>query len=237
MKNDLDLMINLSSDFGIDIDVHQAELLYKYYAMLIDWNTKINLTSITDFKEVIIKHFIDSLSLVKYYDLAKVDSIIDVGTGAGFPGIPLKIIYPHLNMTLLDTLNKRIIFLNNVINELELTGIVAIHGRAEDVSREKRYREMYDVCVSRAVANLSSLMELCTPFVKVGGLFISYKSEKASEEIEIASNAFNVLNCNLENNIEFSMIDNKRSLLFIKKNSSTPAKYPRKAGTPVKSPL
>jgi len=237
MKNNLDLMIKLFSDFGIDINNNQAELFYKYYELLIEWNSKINLTAITEYEDVIVKHFIDSVSLSKHYDLNSVESIIDVGTGAGFPGIPLKILFPHLKVTLLDTLNKRIIFLNKVIDELNLQSIETIHGRAEDVSHETEYREKYDICISRAVANLSSLMELCTPFVKNNGFFISYKSEKSNEELQLASNAFVLLNCVLDNQKEFLINGNKRSLLFIRKTDFTPKKYPRKAGTPVKNPL
>ena len=170
------------ASFGIILDKRQMCQFMKYYELLVEWNSFMNLTSITEFDEVCKKHFVDSVSLCKAMDLHQPLSLIDIGTGAGFPGIPLKIVFPELKITLLDSLGKRVKFLNEVISQLELTDIEAIHGRAEDYAKPDQLREKYDLCVSRAVANLSTLSEYCLPFVKVGGFFISYKSEKITEE-------------------------------------------------------
>lgn len=209
-----------------------------YYELLVEQNKVMNLTAITDYEEVLKKHFIDSLSLVKAYDLSKSVSVIDVGTGAGFPGVPLKIAFPNLQVTLLDSLNKRISFLNSVIDALGLNEIEAIHGRAEDFARNS-LREKYDLCVSRAVANLSTLSEYCLPFVKVGGQFISYKSEKIAEEKIAAQNAISILGGKVAAQMEFTLPDSDiyRNLFVIEKVKATPKKYPRKAGLPGKEPL
>lgn len=233
----------------LNIQLHEKQLcqFMVYYELLVEWNQVMNLTAITDFEEVCKKHFIDSLSLVKAFagneksdfDINIITNVIDIGTGAGFPGIPLKIAFPNLKITLLDSLNKRVNFLQNVISELELTGIEAAHGRAEDFAKQENHREQYDLCVSRAVANLSTLSEYCLPYVKIGGRFISYKSEKLAEEKTKAEKAISVLGGKFENQIEF-MIPNSdihRSLLVIYKCSDTPSKYPRKAGLPEKKPL
>ena len=200
-----------------------------------------NLTAITEFHEVLKKHFVDSLSLVKAIpDLVeKSYSVIDVGTGAGFPGIPLKIVFPNLKVTLLDSLNKRIKFLNEAVRELKLEDVVLIHGRAEDFSKPEKKRESFDLCVSRAVANLSTLSEYCIPFVKKGGYFISYKSERLSEEFDSAKKAIQVLGGKYERQVEFNLpnSDIYRNLVVIKKEKSTPLKYPRKAGLPSKEPI
>lgn len=223
--------------FGINLSDDQLDQFYRYYEMLIDWNEKINLTSITDFDEVLQKHFLDSLSIGRMISQDSSLSIIDIGTGAGFPGIPIKIAFPDTNITLMDSLNKRIHFLNEVIDELKLDGIEAIHGRAEDFAKEGLLREKYDICVSRAVANLSSLCELCLPYVKVGGIFVSYKSEKAMEEIKMSQNAVSVLGGNNISYDEFTLSETFRVLVKIEKTGPTPLKYPRKAGTPIKKPL
>lgn len=220
-------------------DLEKQEQFNKYYDLLIDWNNKINLTAITDKDEVWLKHFEDSVSIDQIIDMNSVESIIDIGTGAGFPGIPLKIMYPHLKVTLLDSLNKRINFLNTVIDELELENVLTIHGRAEDFGHDEIYREKYDMCVSRAVANLNSLSELCIPFVKVGGRFVSYKSEKAEEEMHSAANAISLLGGAESKCLDVSLSDSSynRKVIIINKVSSTSMKYPRKAGIPVKKPL
>ena len=198
-----------------------------------------NLTAITEFQEVIIKHFFDSLALVNAVDLRKTESVIDIGTGAGFPGIPLKIAYPHLKITLLDSINKRIKFLNEVIQKLNLRDIETIHGRAEDFAKQAVYREQYDLCVSRAVANLSSLSEYCLPYVKVNGQFIPYKSGNIDEEVKEAKKAIHIMGGNVEKIFHFRLLDTdmERSLVAIKKMKSTPKKYPRKAGLPTKEPI
>ena len=191
------------------------------------------------YDEVMKKHFIDSVSLIKAYDVSKSSTLIDVGTGAGFPGLALKIAYPNLQVTLLDSLNKRILFLNAVIEKLGLKGITALHGRAEDFAKPDKLRESFDLCVSRAVANLSTLSEYCLPFVKVGGKFISYKSEKIAEELPAAENAIFVLGGKEGEQISFLLPDSDiyRNLFVIEKIKKTPKKYPRKAGLPAKEPL
>ena len=223
--------------YGYSPTDYQISSFERYYELLITWNEKINLTAITEYKEVFIKHFLDSVSIIKAYDMSEVSSVIDVGTGAGFPGIPIKIMFPHINVTLLDSLNKRLNFLNEVINELSLENIYTVHGRAEDIAKEKDHREKYDLCVSRAVANLSTLSELCIPFVKVGGSFVSYKSEKATDEITNAGKAIQLLGGSFKKRIDFDLDGNNRTFIIIDKISSTTKKYPRKAGTPAKEPL
>lgn len=238
----LEKMNGLKEDaliFGIHLSDEQLSQFYSYYQILIEWNEKINLTAITDFDEVIKKHFLDSLSIGRIIDQNENISILDIGTGAGFPGIPIKIAFPNTNITLMDSLNKRVKFLNEVINTLELKKIEAIHGRAEDFSKKGMLRENFDICVSRAVANLSSLSEFCLPYVKVGGKFISYKSEKALEELESSKNAISILGGGNVSCDEFILpgTDFNRTFIIINKVKETPGKYPRKAGTPVKQPL
>ena len=226
-------------ELNISLDKRQMCQFLQYYELLVEWNSFMNLTAITDYDEVIKKHFVDSLSLVKAIDLTKEIKVIDIGTGAGFPGIPLKIAFPNLKITLLDSLNKRIKFLNEVIDKLELKDISAIHGRAEDYAKDKNYRQSYDLCVSRAVANLSTLSEYCLPYVKTGGKFISYKSEKITDEMNAAKNAIKILGGNVSGQVEFVLPDSDiyRNLFIIDKIKDTPIKYPRKAGTPSKEPL
>ena len=219
-----------------DIQLKQFD---QFYQMMIEKNKVMNLTAITREDEVIRKHFVDSVSCVKVCDVDKVTSVIDIGTGAGFPGIPLKIVYPDIHFLLVDSLKKRIAFLEDVIQALNLKKISAVHARAEDLARDKKFRSHFDLCVSRAVANLSTLTEYCIPFVKVGGYFISYKSQKGREESEMAANCFRTLGCSLEEAFEFQLEgeDAERLLLKIKKNRKTPKTYPRKRGVPSKNPL
>lgn len=228
-------------EFQIDISKEQINQFIRYYEILVEWNSFMNLTAITDFDEVIKKHFVDSVSLVKALpDIREKEyTLIDIGTGAGFPGIPLKIIFPHLKILLLDSLNKRISFLNEVIGKLELSETDAVHGRAEDYAKKKEFRESFDICVSRAVANLSTLSEYCIPFVKQNGFFVSYKSEKISEEFDSASRAIKILGGSYERHVEFYLPDSDiyRNLLVIKKEKTTPSRYPRKAGLPSKEPI
>ena len=229
---------------GIELTKEQIDQFLLYYELLVEWNSFMNLTAITEYDEVMKKHFVDSLSLVKAYNLDDRLSkghvkLIDVGTGAGFPGLPLKIAFPGLQVTLLDSLNKRVNFLNEVIGQLGLKNIRAIHGRAEDFARQENDRESYDLCVSRAVANMSTLCEYCLPYVKCGGSFISYKSEKTSEELERAGKAISLLGGKLEYQTEFYLPDSDiyRNLVEIRKVKNTPGKFPRKAGLPAKEPL
>jgi 16S rRNA (guanine527-N7)-methyltransferase len=225
--------------FGISLDDTQIEQFLIYYELLVEWNSFMNLTAITEFDEVCIKHFIDSLSLCKCIDCNNELSLVDVGTGAGFPGIPLKIAFPKLKVTLFDSLGKRVKFLNEVIEKLGLVGIEAFHGRAEDFAKLDMMREKFDICVSRAVANLSTLSEYCLPYVKTGGFFVSYKSEKIYDELQNANNAINILGGVVDRQEEFILpnTDIYRNLVVIKKLKSTPKKYPRKAGVPSMEPL
>ena len=217
----------------------QKEQFDRYYDMLVEWNKVMNLTGITDYDEVNLKHFTDSLTIVRVEDMSSVDTLIDIGTGAGFPGIPIKIVFPHIKVVLLDSLNKRLKFLNSVIKELEIESVETLHGRAEDHARNVKYREKFDLCVSRAVANLSTLSEYCIPFVKIDGHFISYKSGASDEEIKQAGRAVQMLGGKMEKTDKFLLPDTDmgRTLIQIRKVKKTPGKYPRKAGIPGKEPL
>lgn len=241
MKKDFSQLKKDLNEFGIELTAEMEEKFLLYYNMLIEWNSFMNLTAITDFDEVLKKHFTDSVSLIRAIpDLGeKKYRMIDIGTGAGFPGIPLKIVFPNISVVLLDSLNKRVNFLKEVISKLQLTDITAVHGRAEDFAQNKEYRESFDLCVSRAVANLATLSEYCLPFVKKNGRFISYKSEKVSEEFEVSGKAISVLGGEYENQVTFELPDSDiyRNLFVIKKKSATPGKYPRKAGLPSKEPI
>lgn len=227
------------NELDITLSDLQKEQFDRFYELLTEWNKVMNLTGITEYEEVNEKHFVDSLAVVKSVDIAQVQTVIDVGTGAGFPGIPLKIVFPHLKVTLLDSLNKRIKFLNTVIDELGLEEISTIHGRAEDYAKQTDYREKYDLCVSRAVANLSTLSEYCIPYIRVGGIFVSYKSGEIEEELEHAKKAVKILGGRLENTVKFTLPGSEisRSFVKIRKEKNTAKKYPRKAGMPAKEPL
>ena len=229
--------INDLKAIGIELSDEQLEQFLTYYEMLIEKNKVMNLTTITDFDEVLEKHFEDSLSLIQAVDLEKSQTVIDLGTGAGFPGIPLKIAFPNLQITLADSLNKRILFLDDVIRELGLTGIDTVHGRAEDLAKNSDYREKFDLCVSRAVANLSTLSEYCLPFVKIGGKFISYKAGECDEEVAASKSSVFLLGGKISDIKKFELGESGRAFVIIDKVSGTPKKYPRKAGLPSKEPL
>lgn len=237
--NGKELLIDGIEKIGLEISEEQANQFMKYYEMLIETNKVMNLTAITELDEVIIKHFIDSLLVAKKINVNNFDSLIDVGTGAGFPGIPIKIMFPEIRVVLLDSLNKRLKFLNNVIDELGLESIETVHGRAEDIARKEEFREQYDLCVSRAVANLSTLSEYCIPFIAKNGKFISYKSSISSEEIQNAKSAIKILGGTIveEKTVHLPCSDMDRTFVVVNKTNNTGKKYPRKAGTPSKEPL
>jgi len=226
-------------ELGIKQDQNQLERFHKFYQLLIEWNKVMNLTGITEYEDVVEKHFVDSLSIIKAIDLSRIHTVIDVGTGAGFPGIPLKIAFPHLRVVLLDSLNKRIKFLDEVISQLGLTEICTIHGRAEEYARKEEYREQFDLCVSRAVANLSTLSEYCLPYIQVGGMFVPYKSGEIDDEVEQSKKAVRILGGNIKKVMKFELpgTDIHRSFVLIHKEQHTQKKYPRKAGIPAKEPL
>ncbi|MBQ0037034.1 MAG: 16S rRNA (guanine(527)-N(7))-methyltransferase RsmG [Firmicutes bacterium] len=245
-NNKAKYLSDVLSESNIILSDIQIEQFINYYDLLVEWNEKINLTSIVEFEDVCIKHFLDCLSIIKAFDSLdnlysyfNGKSLVDVGTGAGFPGIPLKILLPNLSVTLIDSLDKRVKFLNEVISKLSLNDIVAYHGRVEDLAIDSQFRERFDYATARAVASLPVLCEYCLPFVKVGGYFISYKSEKAEAELNLSANALSILGGTFDRDVSFSLndTDNSRTILFIEKTSFTPDKYPRKAGKPVKKPL
>lgn len=237
MNYNLEKFKNGLQEFQIEVSKEQIDQFIRYYELLVETNKIMNLTAITEFDEVIEKHFLDSLSICKIQKLNQSIKIIDIGTGAGFPGIPIKIIFPEVHMVLIDSLNKRIRFLDEIISALHLKNVEAVHGRAEAMGRMKDYREQFDLCVSRAVANLSSLSEYCLPFVKEGGKFISYKSGDIDEEAEQAKKAISVLGGQMQEIHKFELYGQKRSFVIIEKEKKTPKAYPRKAGKPTKSPL
>lgn len=238
-NENISMIIDIIKKLGISINEKQAEQFFAYYRFLNEKNKVMNLTAITEYPEVVLKHFADSLSIVKLFDMKGCQSVIDVGTGAGFPGVPLKIVYPELKLVLLDSLNKRIHFLEELIDLLRLENITAVHARAEDAAKDEAYREKFDLCVSRAVANLSSLSEYCLPFVKRGGAFVPYKSTNIDMEIKNSERAISLLGGEIKEKKEFRLPDSdiERTLILIKKIKTTPGKYPRKAGLPSKEPL
>lgn len=237
MNDNIDIFLKEMEQIDISLSESQIEKFLLFYEMLVEKNKVMNLTTITGFDEVFEKHFADSLSLVRVIDLKQELSVMDLGTGAGFPGIPLKIVFPQLKITLADSLNKRILFLDEVIQKLELENIETVHGRAEDLARKPEYRESFDLCVSRAVANLSTLTEYCLPFVKVDGNFVSYKGGDCDEEVEASKSSVYLLGGRIKKVKKFELRESKRAFVIIEKKNATSRKYPRKAGTPAKEPL
>lgn len=227
------------SNEGLRFDENKYNKFILYKDMIKEWNEKINITAITEDSDIIKKHFIDSIKMLKFSPLAQAKSIIDIGTGGGFPGIPIKIMDEEKEVVLLDSLNKRIKFLDEVIKSMRLSNISTVHGRAEDFAKESKYREKFDVAVSRAVANMATLSELCIPYVKVNGYFVAMKGPSVEEEITGAKNAINILGGRIEDIIEVNIEDSdlKHNLVIIKKIKSTPKIYPRQAGTANKTPL
>jgi 16S rRNA (guanine527-N7)-methyltransferase len=224
---------------GRELTEQQEHMFSEYCELLLYWNDFMNLTSITDKEEIYEKHFLDSLSLVKVIDLESKQQLLDVGAGAGFPGIPLKIVFPHLQLVLLDSLEKKVYFLEQVVEELGLESVRCLHGRAEEKAREEDYRQSFSLVVSRAVADLAVLSEYALPFVKVGGDFVAYKSITSQEEVNSSSRAIEILGGKLEEDIVFDLPDTKlrRRMIRIKKVLNTPMEYPRRVGKPMKKPL
>ena len=233
-KEELEKYLNAIS---IKLEEKQIKQFYDYMNLLIEWNKKINLTAIIEPKEIILKHFVDSLTVSKYIN--EKSTLIDVGTGAGFPGIPLKILRNNIKITLVDSLNKRIRFLDEVIEKLNLDNIKTVHGRAEEIGRNKEYREKFDYATSRAVANTATLSEYLIPLVKINGKCIYMKGPDTNEELKNGKKAISVLGGNIVNKEEFGLpySDIKRTIIIIEKVKNTPTKYPRKAGTPSKEPI
>ncbi|SET29779.1 16S rRNA (guanine527-N7)-methyltransferase [Pseudobutyrivibrio sp. C4] len=238
MSRDYSYLKNTIIDWNLTLDDKQINQLDLFYEMLVEKNKVMNLTAITEFDEVIVKHFADSLSIGKVMP-SNINTVCDLGTGAGFPGIPMAIAYPNIQFTLIDSLNKRIKFLQEVVDALGLRNVTLIHARAEEAGRNKLYREKFDLVVSRAVANISTLSEYCLPLVKLNGYFISFKSGDIKEEVSLSGNAIQKLGGSMEELVYFSLPDTdiSRSFIIIDKKKSTPKAYPRKAGTPSKEPL
>jgi 16S rRNA (guanine527-N7)-methyltransferase len=236
-KEFFEKMQEKSREINLKLSVEQLSKFYKYMELLTEWNEKMNLTAIIEPKEIILKHFIDSLTILK--EIKDGDKIVDVGTGAGFPGVPLSIMKEKSEITLVDSLNKRLIFLEEVAKELELKNIIIIHSRAEDFGRNNSYREKYDVAVSRAVANLSTLSEYLIPLIKIDGKCVCMKAGNTKEEVKNAQKAINVLGGTIKNIEEFELpqSDIERTIITIVKERNTPNKYPRKAGIPSKEPI
>lgn len=239
MDNTAEQFAALLKEQGIQLSTKQLEQFELYYQELVSWNEKMNLTGITERSQVYTKHFFDSLSLAFYINMNEVKSLADIGSGAGFPGIPLKICFPHLKLTIVDSLSKRISFLQYVCDTLGLTGVQLIHGRAEDVAKQFVHRDAYDVVTARAVARLSLLNEFCLPFTRKDGIFAAMKGSDPVEELAEAKRSFKELRAELQKVESFNLPveDSSRHIILVRKTGATPAKYPRKAGVPAKSPL
>ena len=230
-------LLEAVKSLGMELSEEQIRQFEAYRAGVLEWNEKVNLTAITDPEEFEMKHFADSVMSAGNDIMKNAKKIIDVGTGGGFPGIPLAILFPDKQFTLMDSLGKRIKIIDQLAKEIGIKNVELVHARAEDLAKKKEYREQYDVCVSRAVANLATLSEYCIPFVKIGGYFVPYKTAAAEEEIAEGKKALFILGGHLESVSEFSDAELDHTILWIKKVKMTPVKYPRKAGTPSKEPL
>ncbi len=237
--NNKQLLMDCANQMHIDLTEEMSEQFMQYSALLLAWNEKMNLTAITDPREVVLKHFVDCLSLVPYLDLDENSAIIDVGTGAGFPGMPVKIACPDVEITLLDALNKRLTFLEEVTEELGLSGVHFVHSRAEDGGQNPEYREKFSHCVSRAVANMSVLAEYCLPYVRVGGYFVALKGPDVARELEESKNALGILGGVVKEviDIQIPYTDLAHNLVIIEKVSETPKTYPRKSKKISQTPL
>lgn len=238
-RMDRALLMKVFSSAALPLDERQIEQFATFFAELLNWNKQFNLTAITEEKEVIIKHFYDSALGLKAWDWLGNEKVLDLGTGAGFPGIPLKLICPEIQLTLVDSLQKRVGFLQHMIDLLPLSGTEAIHGRAEELGKDKVYRGKFDVVVSRAVANLAVLVEYCLPFVQTGGVFLAYKGADGEEELSAAGKAIVTLGGEVTGVKTFDLPEGlgKRTIITIKKNKPTPAAFPRKPGLPGKKPI
>lgn len=237
MKDYNTLLFDETKKNGMELSDKQIAQFNLYYELLTAKNKVMNLTAITEYNDVVKKHFIDSMMISRVLDMKKINSLCDVGTGAGFPGIPLKIVYPHLHLTLVDSVGKRVNFLSEVVEKLGLEDVEAIHSRTEDLAHNSKYREKYDLVTARAVASMNVLSEYCIPYAKIGGYFAAYKSGNIEEEIENAKNAVKTLGGKIEKTDMFELYEMGRSIVLIRKVNSTPKIYPRKAGTPSKNPL
>ena len=237
MKDYNTLLFDESKENGIELNDRQIAQFNLYYELLTEKNKVMNLTAITEYNDVVKKHFIDSMMISRIVDMRKISTLCDVGTGAGFPGIPLKIVYPHIHLSLVDSVGKRVNFLFEVVEKLGLEDVETIHSRTEDLAHNPKYREKYDLVTARAVASMNVLSEYCIPYSKIGGYFAAYKSGNIEEELNNAQNAVNTLGGKIEKTDVFDLYGMGRSIVLIKKVKGTPKVYPRKAGTPSKNPL
>ncbi|HWR39207.1 MAG TPA: 16S rRNA (guanine(527)-N(7))-methyltransferase RsmG [Patescibacteria group bacterium] len=237
--NFADILLPAAAQAGFALSPRQREQFTRYYELLIQWNEKMNLTAITQPQEVALKHMVDSLTAYDAAVFADIPAVIDVGTGAGFPGVPLKIFLPELSLTLMDSLNKRLLFLQEVVDQLELSGVRIVHARAEDAGRDRQHRGKYGVALSRAVARLNVLCELCLPLLQNGGYFVAMKGAQYREELQEADRALTLLGGKVEKvvPVELPGLEDKRAVIYVRKVRSTPADYPRRAGLPEKKPL